>query len=62
MLDEYTDVLTVDDACEALKIGHNSIYVLLNSGQLKGYRCGRIWKIPKLAVQQYILDNANLKY
>lgn len=61
MLEEYDDLLTVEEACDVLKIGHNTIYGLLNSGALKGFRCGRIWKIPKLAIQHYILESARLK-
>ena len=60
MLTEYDDLLTVDEAYEALKIGHNTIYALLKAGKLKGFRCGRIWKIPKLAIEQYILGSAGL--
>ena len=61
MFEEYSDVLTVDEACEALRIGYNAIYDLLGSGKLKGYRNGRIWRIPKESVKQYILENARLK-
>ena len=61
MLEEYTDVLTVDEACEALRIGYNAVYELLNSGKLKGYRNGRVWRIPKVAVQEYILTSARMK-
>lgn len=60
MLQEYDDVLTTEEACEALRIGYNSLYGLLNSGQLKGYKCGRIWRIPKIAVESFILSSANL--
>lgn len=61
MFEEYSDVLTVDEACEALRIGYNAIYDLLGSGKLKGYRNGRVWRIPKESVKQYILENARLK-
>lgn len=61
MFEEYSDVLTVEEACEALRIGYNAIYDLLGSGKLKGYRNGRIWRIPKESVKQYILENARLK-
>lgn len=56
MLEEYADILTVDEACEALRVGYNAMYELLNSGKLKGYRNGRTWRIPKLAVREYILE------
>ena len=61
MFEEYSDVLTVEEACEALRIGYNAIYDLLGSGNLKGYRNGRVWRIPKESVKQYILENARLK-
>ena len=60
MLEEYTDILTTEEACEVLRIGYNAIYELLNSGKLKGYRNGRVWRIPKVAVQEYILTRSNL--
>ena len=55
MLEQYDDVLKTDEACEALRIGYNALYELLNSGKLKGYRNGRTWRIPKVAIQEYIL-------
>ena len=60
MLNEFDDLLTVDEVCEILKIGHNTIYGLLKNGKLKGFRRGRIWKIPKLAVEKYILESAGI--
>lgn len=60
MLEEYADVLTTEETCEALKIGYNALYELLGSGKLKGYRNGRVWRVPKLAIQTYILENSNL--
>ena len=41
MFSEYPDVLTVTETCEALRIGNNAIYELLNSGDIKAYRNGR---------------------
>lgn len=60
MLEAYDDILSVEEACEALKVGHNAIYELLNSGKLKAYKNGRVWKIPKESVRRYILENAKL--
>ena len=42
MLEEYPDILTVEEACEALRMGYNAMYDLLNSGKLKGFRNGRV--------------------
>lgn len=60
MFEEYGDVLTAEEACEALRIGFNALYDLLNSGKLKGYRNGRVWRIPRLALQEYIIEQAKL--
>lgn len=54
MFAEYGDLLTVEGVCEALDIGRNKCYQLLNSGEIKAFRVGRAWKIPKEAVEQYI--------
>ncbi|MBR1690638.1 MAG: helix-turn-helix domain-containing protein [Oscillibacter sp.] len=61
MLEDYADILTAEEACEALRIGYNAMYELLNSGKLKGYRNGRVWRIPKVAVQEYILTSIGIK-
>ena len=61
MLEEYPDILTVEEACEALRMGYNAMYDLLNSGKLKGFRNGRVWRIPKLAIKEYILESARIK-
>lgn len=61
MLEEYSDILTVEEVTEALRMGYNAVYELLRSGELKGYRNGRVWRIPKLAVREYILNRAKIK-
>jgi excisionase family DNA binding protein len=59
MFESYDDVLTVEEACEALKIGFNAMYELLNTGKIKGYRNGRVWRIPKAALVEYIRNCTN---
>lgn len=54
MFESYDDVLTVEEACEALKIGYNSMYTLLHTDKIKGYRNGRVWRIPKAALVEFI--------
>jgi len=61
MLEEYPDILTAEEACEALRVGYNAMYDLLNSGKLKGYRNGRTWRVPKLAIKEFILENSKIK-
>lgn len=61
MLESYRDILSVEEACEALRIGYNAMYDLLNNGKLKGYKQGRVWKIPKQAVIKYIVKQSKIK-
>lgn len=61
MFEEYADVLTAEEACEALRIGYNALYELLNSGKLKGFRNGRVWRIPQAGgpgIHPYIIVSA----
>ena len=61
MLENYDDILTAEEACEALRVGKNALYELLQNKELKGYRNGRVWRIPKQSVIEYIRTQANLK-
>ena len=60
MLEQFDDLLTVEEACEALRIGKNALYRLLNEQTLKAYRNGRVWRIPRQAVEEYIRTQARL--
>lgn len=61
MFEHYKDVMDVYDVAEVLCIGKNRVYELLGNGSLKGFRIGRVWKIPRTAVQEYILTQSNLR-
>lgn len=61
MFEDYPDILTVEEACEALRVGQNAMYRLLSSNKLKAYKNGRTWRIPRTALTQYILENAKIK-
>ena len=54
MLDEFKDVLTVEELCEALKISKRLAYDLIRDGTIPVRRIGRIYRIPKIAVINYL--------
>ena len=54
MFEEYGDMLSIDDVMEMLGIGRNSVYELLNSGELKVFLIIGKWKITKRAGVEYI--------
>lgn len=60
MLNQYEDIMSVWDVADVLFIGKNRVYELLESNQLKGFRIGRVWKIPKKAVIEFILTQSRL--
>ena len=60
MFEEYPDILTVEETAEALRVGYNALYELLNEGKVNAYKNGRVWRIPKDSIKEYILDSANL--
>ena len=60
MLEQYPDIMTVEDLKEALIIGNNQSYRLLSSGKLGAFKIGSTWKIPKVGVQEYILSQSGL--
>ncbi|MBP3816831.1 MAG: helix-turn-helix domain-containing protein [Butyrivibrio sp.] len=60
MNNDYTDLLTVEELCDLLKISQTAAYRLLASGKLKCFRLGRIWRIPRECVNEYIREQSFL--
>ena len=60
MLNEYPEILTTEEACEVLRVGYNALYDLLQSGKLKAYRNGRLWRIPKKSIIEYVIEQSKL--
>lgn len=60
MLNEYPEILTTEEAAEALRVGYNALYDLLHSGKLKAFRNGRLWRIPKKSIIEYVIEQSKL--
>lgn len=58
MFEQYGDIMTIEDVCEALMIGRNRCYHLLGEGAISGFRIGSVWKIPKEAVICYVRESS----
>ncbi len=56
--ENYNDMISLDDLCEMLSIGKNTAYRLLKTNQIKAFKIGRIWKIPRDAVSQYVISKS----
>ena len=54
-----SDMINIDELCELLMIGKNTAYSLLKTGQIHAFKIGRIWKIPRNYVSEYIAKQCN---
>lgn len=50
------DLLTVETLCQKLQVSENTAYQLLKSGQLKGFKVGRMWRIPQSSLDSYVVN------
>ena len=51
---EQIELLTIEQLCQVLQIGKNTAYKLIQSGDIKGFRVGRRWKIPRDSISDYV--------
>ena len=58
MLDNYADVLTIDDVCTALRLSRKTVTALIATGQLPCRKIGRVYRIRKSAVVNYIANDS----
>ncbi|MDD7184408.1 MAG: helix-turn-helix domain-containing protein [Oscillospiraceae bacterium] len=54
MDEKITELLSIEDLMELLNVGKNTAYSLLETGKIKAFKIGRIWKVPRKAVEDYI--------
>ena len=61
MYEEYLEkeLLTVDETMEILYLGRNTVYGLLRTGELKGIKFGKVWRIPKESIKELIARKIN---
>lgn len=52
-------LISIDELCSELCLSKNSVYQLLSEGKLHGFKVGRIWKIPRESLAEFILSNTN---
>lgn len=62
MFEQYPEIMSVYDVSEALYIGKNRTYELLEEGVLKGFRIGRIWKIPRKNLEEYVIQQSKKNF
>lgn len=54
VINEYDDILSVEDVMEILNIGKNSAYALFRNRIIKCFQLSGRWKIPKQSLIEFI--------
>ena len=50
------DLLTLSEFAEELNISESFAYHLLSEGTIKGIKLGRVWRIPRKSIDDYIMN------
>lgn len=50
------EYLTPKEVMELLYIGRNTFYRLVNSGELKGFRVGKLWRVRRGEVERFVAE------
>lgn len=58
MFRNYPDVVTVKEVSEMLHLSTKKVYQLVKANQIERIHCGRIIKITKTAVINFVLQSA----
>ncbi|MBD5145435.1 MAG: helix-turn-helix domain-containing protein [Ruminococcus sp.] len=56
MISDYNDYLTPYEAAYELSLSLTTIYNLLRSKKLPGFKVGRTWRIPKEALEKLLYE------
>jgi hypothetical protein len=54
LFEDYKDVVNINELMKMLHIGKNKAYTLVNTGEIKSFKIGKVHKIPKRWVIDYI--------
>lgn len=57
MFRSYPDALTPEQVGRMLGVGQRTTYRLLRSGQIHSVRMGRLYRVPKVAVIDYLCSS-----
>ena len=56
MLENYKDVLKIEDLMDILRVGKNKAYEILKTGVIPNRKIGNQYVIPKIGVINYLTD------
>lgn len=56
MFPDFPDIVTVSQLQEMLGVSRHLAYDLINDGSIRGLKIGNAFKIPKVSVIEYVMD------
>ncbi len=56
MFPDFPDIVTVSQLQEMLGVSRHLAYDLINDGSIRGLKIGNAFKIPKVNVIEYVMD------
>lgn len=62
MFPEYPDIVTVAQLQEMLGVSRHLAYDLINDGYIPGVKIGNTFKIPKVNVINYVMNEGTEKF
>lgn len=57
MLDDYPELLTIDEVCGILYVSNTTLYRMCKRGDLEYLKLGGLKRIPRISVVRYIIRN-----
>jgi len=54
---ENSLIMSMDELCNTLNVSKNVAYKLLQSGEIKAGKLGRVWKIERQSVYDFVNKN-----
>ena len=52
------EIITVKELSKLLRIGINNAYRLVHDGTIRSVRVGRVYRIPRKAVEEYLTQKS----
>lgn len=60
MQEDKLRAFSVEEVCERLGLHRTTVQKLLRKGRIKGFKVGRIWKVPAVALDRFLREEAGL--
>ena len=57
MTTAFPDIMTINEACQYLRIPLSSMYKLAQEGKIPGQKVGRHWRFRREAIDRWLEEN-----